>query len=71
MYEPGTSFFFFASSAYWDTLTTFASHTFMYLMMYWPELLLWKATGLLFCIPGHLRAGTFGWLDFVDLTFEF
>lgn len=35
--------------------------------MYWYELLLFESTGLLFCVPGHLRAGTFGWLDLVDI----
>lgn len=60
MYERGTSFLFFASSVSWDTLTTFASHTFSVSYDVLARVGLSNATGLLFCIPGHLQAGTSG-----------
>lgn len=44
----------------WDTLTTFASHTISVSYDILARVAPLKATGLLFCIPGHLRAGTSG-----------
>lgn len=48
----------------------FTQH-FLYLTMCTGPICSFESIGLLFCIPGHLRAGTFGWLDFVDLTVQF